>query len=116
MLRSKKHAENFEMEGPIGYIFHRLTGKIVYPRGGSLQPSNDAELILHTAKDSPARLQVRFVAFERFGHFSFMKHVTSGQIVHPQGSSLPPENDTKLVYHSQTHAGALLHLTRKMNV
>ena len=95
------------MEGPAEYIFHRSSGKIVHPHGGSSQPSNGTELVLHSAKDSPARLQVQFVPVEGFGHFGYIKHVKSGKIVHPQGGSLTPGNDTKLVYDSDTHAGAL---------
>ena len=95
------------MEGPIGYIFHRSSGKIVHPSGGSSQPSNNTELVLHSAKDSPSRLQVRFVPVAGFGHFGYIKHVMSGKIVHPEGGSLTPGDGTKLVYHSDIHAGAL---------
>ena len=95
------------MEGPIGWIFHRSSGKLVHSRGGSSQPSNDTELVLHSAKDSPSRLQVRFVLVEGFGHFGYIKHATSGKIVHPQGGFLTPGNSMELVYHSDTHADAL---------
>ena len=93
------------MSGPIGYIFHRSSGKIVHPRDGSWQPSNDTELVLHGAKDGPERLQVRFVPVE--GNFGYIEHVSSGKIVHPQGGSLSPGNDTKLIFHSDKHPAAL---------
>ena len=95
------------MEGPIGYIYHRSSRKIVHPRGGSSHPSNDTELVLHGAKDCPDRLRVRFVPVEGFDGFGYIKHVSSGKIIHPQGGSLTPGNNTKLVYHSDHHAGAL---------
>ena len=93
--------------GPIGYIFHRSSRKLVHPSGGSSNPGNDTPLVLHSDKNSPERLQVRFVPVEGFGHFGYIEHVSSGKIVHPHGGSLTPGNDTRLVYHSDRHAAAL---------
>ena len=95
------------MAGPIGYIFHRSSGKLVHPLGGSPQPSNGTPLVIHSAKNDPARLQVRFVVVEGFGHFGYIEHVSSRKIVHPKGGSLTPGNGTSLLYHSDRHAGAL---------
>ena len=94
-------------KGPIGYIFHRSSRKLVHPRGDSSNPGNDTELVLHSDKDSPQRFQVRFVPEKGFGHFGYIEHVSSGKFVHPYGGSLNPGNDTKLVYHSDRHAAAL---------
>lgn len=104
------NAQLFQMAngpGPTGYIFHRSSRKLVHPFGGSFNPENNTELVLHSSKDNPGRLQVRFVPVEGFGHFGYIEHVSSGKIVHPLGGSLTPENDTRLVYHSDRHAGAL---------
>ena len=95
------------MSGPIGYIFHKSGGKLVHPMGGSHNPGNDTSLVVHHAKDNPTRLQVRFVPVRSYGHFGYIEHVSSGKIVHPKGGSLDPGNDTRLVYHSDRHSGAL---------
>ena len=94
-------------KGPIGYILHRSSRKLVHPSGGSSNPSNGTELVVHSDKNSPQRLEVRFVPVEGFGHFGYIEHVSSGKIVHPRGGKLNPGNGTKLVYHSDRHAAAL---------
>ena len=93
--------------GPIGYLHHWSSRKLVHPRGGSHNPGNDTELVVHSAKDDPGRLQFRFVAVDGAGHFGYIEHVSSGKVVHPKGGSLNPGNDTRLVLHSDRHAGAL---------
>lgn len=95
------------MAEPVGYIFHRSSGKLVHPSGGSSNPSNDTNLVVYGGKDSPDRLRVKFVPVEGFGHFGYIKHVSSDKIVHPKGGSLTPGNDTELVYHSAHHAACL---------
>lgn len=91
----------------VGYIFHRSSGKLVHPFGGYCNPGNDTKLVLHSAKDGPERLQVRYVPVEGAGGFGYIEHVSSGKIVHPYGGSLTPGDDTPLVYHSDRHFGAL---------
>lgn len=93
--------------GPIGYIFHRSSLKNVHPYGGSTNPDNETNLVVYGNTSNPAKLQVRFVPVEGFGHYGYIEHVASGKIVHPKGGSLDPGNDTRLVYHSGRHAGAL---------
>ena len=95
------------MSGPIGYIFHQSSGKLVHPKGGSPNPGNDTRLVVNSAKNNPGRLQVRFVPVQGYGHFGYIEHVSSGKIVHPSGGSLDPGNDTQLVYHGDRHSGAL---------
>ncbi len=101
------------MAGPIGYLFHRSSGKLVHPLQGSSQPSDGTKLVLHGAKSDPARLQVRFVPVETFGHFGYIEHVSSKKIVHPSGGSLSPGDGTSLVYHSARHVGALFAFDEK---
>ena len=106
----ENHAQLEEMadrSGPIGYIFHRSSLKVVHPLGGSTNPANGTNLVLHGDKIIPKRLQFRFVPVEGFGHYGYIEHVATGKIVHPEDGSLHPKNDTKLVYHSDRHAGAL---------
>ena len=93
--------------GPIGYIFHRSSLKNVHPYGGSTNPDNETNLVVYGNTSNPAKLQVRFVPVEGFGHFGYIEHVARGKIVHPKGGSIDPGNDTRLVYHSDRHAGAL---------
>ena len=93
--------------GPIGFIFHRSSLKPVNFDGDSSTPANNTKLVVHSDKSSPERLAVRFVPVEGFGHFGYIEHVPSGKIVHPRGGSLDPWNNTKLVYRSDRHAGAL---------
>ena len=87
---------------PIGYIFHRSSLKPV-----NFDDFGKPELVVHSDKSDPERLQVRFVPVEGFGHFGYIQNVSSGEIVHPRGGSLDPWNNTGLVYHSDHHAGAL---------
>ena len=93
--------------GPIGFIFHRSSLKPVNFDGDSSTPANNTKLVVHSDKSSPERLAVRFVPVEGFGHFGYIEHVPSGKIVQPRGGSLDPWNNTKLVYRSDRHAGAL---------
>lgn len=43
-------------------------------------------------------------------HWGYIKHVSSGKIIHPKGGSLTPGNYTKLLLHSDRHYGALFAL------
>lgn len=95
------------MAGPIGYIFHRSSRKLVHPDGGSRNPPNETKLVVHRDKDDPERLKFRFLPVQGFGHFGYIEHVASGKIVHPSGGELYPGNNTFLIYHSDRHAGAL---------
>ena len=93
--------------GPIGYLFHWSSKKLVHPKGGSFDPSNGTDLIVHGDKNNPCRLQFRFVAVDGAGHYGYIEHCSSGKVVHPKGGDLYPSNSTRLVLHSDRHAGAL---------
>ncbi|CAB3997468.1 c Gal-specific lectin [Paramuricea clavata] len=95
------------MAGPIGYLFHRSSGKLVHPKGGSSDPGNNTSLVLYDDRSNAGRLQVRFVPAEGSGHFGYIQHVSSGKIVHPQDGRLDCGENTHLVYHSDRHGGAL---------
>ena len=98
------------MSGPIGYIIHQSSGKFVHPKGGSCNPGNNTRLVVHSDRNDPTRLQVRFVPVQGTpgygGHFGYIEHVSSGKIVHPSGGSVDPGNDTYLVYHEDRHNDA----------
>jgi len=93
--------------GPIGYLFHWSSRKLVHPSGGSSNPDNDTQLVVYGSKSDPGRLQFRFVAVNGAGHYGYIEHVSSGKIVHPRGGLLNPSDDTAVVLHSGRHAGAL---------
>ena len=79
----------------------------MHPDGGSCYPGDNTKLVVHSAKDSPQRLQFRFLPQEGYDNFGYIQHVASGKIVHPSGGSMFPSNDTRLVLHSDHHAGCL---------
>ena len=93
--------------GPIGFIYHCSSGKLVHPYGGSHKPADNTALVLYDGKDDPSRLQMRFVAEHGEGHFGYIEHVSSGKVVHPCGGSLNPGENTCLVLHSDRHHAAL---------
>ena len=93
--------------GPIGYIIHQPTRKLIHPKGGSRNPGNDTPLVLHSDRDDPARLQVRFVPVQDHKPFGYIEHVPSGKIIHPAGGKANPGDNTPLVYHEDRHQGAL---------
>ena len=94
-------------EGPIGYLFHWSSRKLVHPKGGSPDPSNGTDLVVHSDKNNPCRLQFKFVPVDGAGHYGYIEHCSSGKVVHPKGGDLHPSNSTRLVLHSDRHAGAL---------
>ena len=79
----------------------------MHPKGGSFNPGNGTDLVVHSAKNDPGRLQYRFVPVDGAGHYGYIEHVSSGKVVHPKGGDLDPGNGTHLVLHSDRHAGAL---------
>ena len=95
------------MSSPIGYIFHQPTGKLIHPKGGSRNPSNDTPLVIHSDKNDPTRLQFRFVPVKGYSRLGYIEHVSSGKIIHPKGGSVDPGNNTCLVFHENRHNGAL---------
>ena len=96
------------MSGPTGYIFHcQPTGKLIHPKGGSRNPGNDTPLVVHSDRNDPIRLQVRFVPVQGYSPFGYIEHVSSGKIIHPAGGKANPGNNTSLVYHEHRHNGAL---------
>lgn len=93
--------------GPVGYIYHSSSGKLVHPFGGSSNPNDNTELVLYDNKDDPSRLQMRFVPKRGEGHFGYIEHVSSGKVVHPLGGRLDPVENARLVLHRDRHDAAL---------
>nr|3WMU_A Chain A, Lectin [Mytilus galloprovincialis]3WMU_B Chain B, Lectin [Mytilus galloprovincialis]3WMV_A Chain A, Lectin [Mytilus galloprovincialis]3WMV_B Chain B, Lectin [Mytilus galloprovincialis] len=84
-------------------IKHKASGKFLHPKGGSSNPANDTNLVLHS--DIHERMYFQFdVVDERWG---YIKHAASGKIVHPLGGKADPPNETKLVLHQDRHDRAL---------
>ena len=72
------------MAGPVGYIFHHTSGKLIHPYGGLYGPPNDTPLIIHGDTWGPGRLQFRFVPKDNT--WGYIEHISSGKFVHPKGS------------------------------
>ena len=89
--------------GHSGYIFHFASRKPVHPKGGSSNPSDNTQLVIHEVIDATGRLNVRFVPSDRLGKYGYIQHVASQKYVHPKGGS----DNTKLVYHTGTHQGVV---------
>eukprot|EP01084_Bolivina_argentea_P214173 363650_1 len=84
---------------PKGVIKHVSSGKYIHPKGGSANPGNNTEIVIH---DGTNNWQKRLL-FE-YTSEGYIKHVSSGKYIHPRGGSANPGNDTKLVIHSGTHS------------
>ena len=95
------------MSTPIGWIVHYSSRKLVHPYGGSWNPDNDTNLVVHEGGLGESRLQFQFEVVEGQGHFGYIKHVPSGKYVHPLGGSIDPGKDTQLVYHDGKHSACL---------
>ncbi|XP_072014541.1 uncharacterized protein [Amphiura filiformis] len=83
-------------------IKHRSSGKFFHGE----HPGNNTNIVLHS--DQHNRMQWTFEEID--GHWGYIKHVSSGKIIHPYGGSLQPKNGTNLVLHSDRHYGALFAL------
>jgi len=88
--------------GHYGYIEHVSSGKIVHPSGGSVIPTDDTELVLHSGRHAGA-----LFGFDEDNTFILHK---SGKLWHPYGGSGNPPNDTILVLHSAVHDSAKFYL------
>ena len=95
-----------ETLGPIGYIYQRTSGKAIHPDGGSANPSDNTNLVIHSGT-GVSRLQLRFIPQPQYGHFGYIQHVSSGKYVHPSGGSAYPGDNTELVFHQGSHYGTL---------
>ncbi len=95
------------MSGPVGYIVHEMSSKLIHPRSGKRESRNDDPLIIWGGGDDEERLQVRFLPVEGHGRYGYIEHVSSGKIVHPRHGRKNPGNKTDLVYHSNRYAVCL---------
>ena len=91
--------------GPIGYIVHRSSGKLVHPLGGSPYPSDDTPLVVYEGGFHERRLLFQFVPHG--DGYGYIKHVPSGKYIHPLGGSQHPPNDTPLVLYEGYHRACL---------
>lgn len=69
--------------GPVGYIFHNASGKLVRSADGSYNPPNDTNIVLNSDNSGPGRLQFRFVPDN--GEWGYIEHISSGKVIHPKG-------------------------------
>ena len=84
--------------GHFGYIEHVKSGKIVHPKGGSLDPPNDTRLVLHSGRHAGC-----LFGFDEANHGILHK---CGRYWHPKGGSPAPEDNTSIVVYDTLHDGA----------
>ena len=91
-----------EEAGHYGYIEHVSSGKIVHPSGGSVNPTDNTELVLRSGRHAGA-----LFGFDESNATILHK---SGKLWHPYGGVGNPSNDTTLVLHSDVHDNAKFYL------
>lgn len=71
------------MSGPVGYIFHNESGKLIHPREGAYD--NTYVVINDDTTQRPViDLQFRFIPDED-GEWGYIEHVSSGKVIHSLG-------------------------------
>ena len=86
-----------EGAGHYGYIEHVSSGKIVHPKGGSLNPDDNTHLVFHSGRHAGC-----LFGFDEANNLILHK---SGKYWHPRGGSPSPGNDTPVVVHHGYHDG-----------
>ena len=71
------------MAGPVGYIFHNASGKLIHARGGDYDPPDGTNIVINNDTTGPARLQYRFIPQE--GEWGYIEHISSGKVIYPLG-------------------------------
>ena len=94
---------------PIGYLWHWSSGKVVCPRKKKDGTYDD----LIFANDIGDDYQFKFVDVRGAGHFGYIEHVKSHQVVLPKDTPRGTSNNSdsrapqSLIIQSHRHAGAL---------
>ncbi|VDI46189.1 Hypothetical predicted protein [Mytilus galloprovincialis] len=84
-------------------IKHKAIGKFLHSKGGTSNPTNGTNLVLHS--DIHERMYFQFeVADERW---DYIKYVASRKIVHSFGGKAELINKTNMVLHQDRHDWAL---------
>lgn len=85
-------------------IKHKSGGKFVHPLDGdNPNPRNDCELVIYEGFHNNTIFEFDPVE----GEWGYIRHISSGKILHPFRGQLNPGNDTHIVLHQDRHAGAL---------
>ena len=73
------------MSGPVGYIFHNESGKLIHPRGDAYDDTYVVISDHDRPTTQPDRLQFRFIP-DQEGKWGYIEHVNSGKVIRPLGS------------------------------
>ena len=71
--------------GPVGYIFHTASKKLIHPSGGSYDPAEGTNIVVYHGSGAPGRLQFRLIP--KAGEFGFIEQVSSGKILATPGGT-----------------------------
>lgn len=83
------------VDGVWGYLRHVLSGKVVQPSGGQVDPDNDVGLVLDSDRNPGA-----LFALDDVNHYIIHK---GGKFAHPAGGSHSPCNNCHVVLHEHIH-------------
>ena len=79
------HATSIYQTGPVGYIFHTASKKLIHPLGGSYDPAERTNIVVYPGSVAPGRLQFRFIP--EYGEWGYIEHFSSGKILTPLGNN-----------------------------
>ena len=96
--------------GPIGYILHRKSRKVIGPLGDPTNVADDTKVVLLKSGFGQAWAQVQFMEVPGDNDFGFIRHVASGKYIHPLNGSKNPPNGNPLVWHYGAHEACLFKL------
>ena len=69
--------------GPVGYIFHNASKKLIHPNGGGYNPAEGEKIVVYEMNWGPARLQFRFDPQEG-NDWGYIEHFSSKKILAPK--------------------------------
>ena len=95
-----------EEKGPIGYLWHVTSGSLVRPR--NLNQRYFTELVLNNNKPEDLQLiQFRFIPKNGAGHFGYIEHVCSQNVIGTKDHITNARDGTGLVLHTRRDYSAL---------
>ena len=99
--------KNYSKEPTKGYLWHVTSGCLVRTR--NLKSTYFTELVLNDEipKDAEDDIQFKFVPKPGTGHFGYIEHVKSGNVIATDKHVINAVNGTKLVLHTRRDHSAL---------
>ena len=93
--------------GPIGYILHRPSGKVILPYDSTSPVIDNREVVLHNSGLGQTFPQMQFVEVPGEDGFGYIRHVASGKYIHPLNGLQHPPNGQSLVFFQGAHKACL---------